>query len=426
MGGAQIITRLSRLCTTVVLSRMLDPKDFGMAAIVLTVYECVSLFSRNGIAAAVVQAEESQSKAVAQAAWALTWIVCASLSLIQIAIAIPVALAYHNVKLALPIALMGVIYLAGPFSTIQFAFLQREGRLGRIAMVGTAQVVVDNLLTAVFAALGFGMWAIVLPKILVAPIWLFFIRYGHDWRPAPLKTLALPPGWRDILRFSRHVVGVELLTTVQANLDNLIVGYCLGLHALGVYYFAFNAGLGVTLGLVNAFGIAVYPHLCQARGDQTLLARRFREARRTLGLITVPLVLLQVAMAPLYVPIVFGDKWTPAIPVLMMICLSAIARPFANTTSSLLRALGRPDVELRWQLALTVFLIAGLLLGSRAGILGVAIAVFVVQTLVLGVYSLVAPRPFVGPVPAKPSLTRRRPVEDHPDAPPTSTLAQQL
>jgi teichuronic acid exporter len=402
MGLAQLAIRLSRLVTTVILARLLPMGDYGLAAVVLTVYEIVALFTRNGISAKVVQASPDDVEVVARTAHTLTWIACSGLFVAQLLIALPVAWLYQDDSLALPVALMGLIYLATPLCNIQAAFLQREGRLGRVALTGAVQVITDNVLTAVFAALGLGMWAIILPKLLVAPIWVIGIRTAHAWRPQRGWSLE---GWRDIVRFSRNVLGVEMMTTLQANVDNLIVGSCLGVEALGIYYFAFNAGLGITLGLVNSFGVAVYPHLCEARAEPALLTARYRNSLRTLGGIVVPLVLLQVVLAPVYVPIVFGAKWAPSIPVLMLICLSALPRPFAATCSQLLKAVGRPDIELRWQVALTVLLVAGLLIGTQWGILGAASAVLLVQGGVLTAYVWHAPRRFVGASALMPRMT---------------------
>ncbi len=392
MGGAQMAIRITRLLTTIVLTRLLSPADYGLAAVVLTIYEVVALFTRNGITARVVQAGAAELEQTAHTALTLTWIVCGLLVVVQAAVAVPVALFYQDMRLAWPIGLMGLIYLATPLCAIQTAMLQREGRLGRIAVTGAVQVMADNALTAVFALCGLGMWAIILPKLIVAPIWTIGIRTGHAWRPGRGWSLA---GWRVIAAFSRDVVGVELLTTVQANIDNLIVGAVLGVDALGLYYFAFNAGLGITLGLVNAFGSAVFPHLCEVSGDPARLAARYRASLRAMGGLVVPLILAQVLLAPIYVPLVFGARWVPAVPVLMLICLSALPRPFAVACSQLLKAVGRPGIELRWQAGVTVTLVAGLLLGCRFGVAGVAVAVLVVQGAMLSAYVRYAPRPFL-------------------------------
>jgi len=392
MGSAQLAIRFSRLAATILLSRLLLPQDYGIAALVLTVYEFISLFTRNGISAKVVQASVEDLPVVAMTAYHMTWVLCLGLMVVQLLVAVPVALFYDNMSLALPIAAMSLIYLASPLSNIQSAFQQREGRLGRIALAGAVQVVVDNILTAIFAVSGFGLWAIILPKILVAPIWIGFVRFGHSWRPKKIAGVSRFHGWQDIARFSRNVMGVELLTTFQANVDNLLVGYFLGLHALGIYYFAFNGGLGITLGLISASDVAVYPHLCQVRDNPAALADRFAKTRRTISFTVLPLIIAQVALAPIYVPIVFGQKWVEAVPVLMLICLSAIMRPFASLCSQLLKALGRPGIELKWQLGNTALLMVALVIGAQFNILAVAAAVFVVQSLVLGAFAYFIPR----------------------------------
>jgi len=386
LGGAQLAIRISRLIATIMLSRLLLPEQFGLAAVVLTVYELVAIFTRNGISAKVVQVSAEELPVVAMTAYRMTWLVCLGLMFIQILAAWPIAWFYNNSTIAWPIAAMGVIYLATPLCNIQAALQQREGQLGRFALANAVQVITDNVLTVILAFMGFGMWAIILPKIIVAPIWVIFIRYGHAWRPQPDISPSAFHGWRDIARFSRGVLGVELLTTLQANMDNMLVGYFLGMHALGIYYFAFNSGLGITLGLINAAGVAVYPHLCEVRHDREALAKRFANIVKTMGVLLVPAILVQAGLAFYYVPIVFGKQWIEAVPALSLICLSALSRPFANVCSQLLKAVGRPEVELRWQIALTLVLGISLILAAQFNILAVAFAVFVVQTVVLSAF----------------------------------------
>jgi teichuronic acid exporter len=106
----------------------------------------------------------------------------------------------------------------------------------------------------------------------------------------------------------------------------------------------------------------------------------------------VGLILLQTAAAPLYVPIIFGHKWIEAIPVLCIICLSALARPFAALCSQLLKAIGAPQIEFRWQIMNTVAIVIAVLIGSSISIVAVATAVFIVQTIILGLFAYLVPR----------------------------------
>ncbi len=87
------------------------------------------------------------------------------------------------------------------------------------------------------------------------------------------------------------------------------------------------------------------------------------------------MVLLQSSLAPIYVPIVFGDKWINAIPVLMLICLSAIPCIFVNSASQLLLAVNKPEIDLIWNILFTGLLAIALFLGVFWQSQGVAAAV---------------------------------------------------
>lgn len=391
MGVGEVGIRVSRLLATVLLARLLTAEDYGLAAIVLMSTDFVRVFTRNGIADKLVQADEAEIGSLCQTAWCLNWLIGGGLFLIQLGGSFLVAQFYGNPRLVLPIMLVGATYLIYPLAMVQTALVRRQNRLRIFSLTNLAQVVADNLLTAVLALLGFGMWAIVLPKLLVAPVWVVMMLHYERWRPRWQFTLRY---WRRILGFGSRILGVELLNTFRENVDYLLIGRLIGMKALGVYYFAFNAGLGLSLSVINALGISVYSDLCDVRPEPGMLRGRFDQNLVTIAKVIVPLVVLQASLAPLYVPLVFGRQWVVAgaVPILITICISALSRPFANASSMLFRAVGLPQVDLLWNLVFTVVLTLGVAVGTRGGGLGVAVAVAVVHLGLQPVYVLLGRR----------------------------------
>jgi O-antigen/teichoic acid export membrane protein len=194
--------------------------------------------------------------------------------------------------------------------------------------------------------------------------------------------------WQEVVSYARNILGVELLNKLRANLDYLIIGRFLGVQALGIYYFAFNAGLGISMNVINTMTWSLYPHLCAARGNVKQLRERYFSSLKTFALIVFPLVLLQSSLAPFYVPIIFGQKWITAIPVLIVICLSAIPRPFADGASMLLNSVDKSHINLYWNLIFTVIFTISLLVAVKWGIFWVAVAVFMAHILALPLYSI--------------------------------------
>ena len=389
LGISGAVIRITRLVATVVLARFLTKDEYGLAAIVLSVNDLLRVFVRTGIGTRLVQAKAEKIEQLAQSAYWLNWTISIALFVIQCIAAFPIAWFYHNEKLILPICATAISLLLIPHGLVQAALIQRENRLKALAFVRMVQFSADNVLALIFAIAGLGMWAIILPKLFVSPIWVYIMLKNHSWRP---KLKFTTVGWGDLLRFGRSVLGVELLNNLRSNLDYLIVGRFLGIEALGIYYFAFNAGLGISFGIIVSIKAALLPHLCDARENLELFKQRYYSSMKIIALVIVPLVLLQSTLAPFYVPIIFGSEWISAIPVLILICLSAIPRPFADSASQLLIAVDKPQIDLYWNVIFTTLFALSLLIGVYWQSIGVAATVLVVHAVCLPLFTIWATR----------------------------------
>jgi teichuronic acid exporter len=383
LGLSEILIRISRLATTVVMARWLTDYDYGLVALVMTTNEFVNVFTRNGIFDKLIQAKEEDIEELSQTAYYLNWFVCGGLFLIQSLVAFPMSWIYKDSQIILPICVMGFVYLMLPMGLIQAARSQRENRLHVSALANAVQISTDNILTMILAWQGFGMWAIVLPKLIVAPIWVIVHRSNHPWRSTKSFTLHR---WQEIIHFGRSILGIQMLATLRNNLDYLIAGHFLGIKALGLYYFAFNAGLGISLSFITAVDAALYPHLCEARDSPAQFRDRYLQSFQSITKIIIPIVVAQVLLAPIYVPLVFGQKWIPAIPILILICLSAIPRPYANAASKALWAMDKPSWDLIWNVLFTIIFAIAICVGAIWQITGVAAAVMIVHLVAIPIF----------------------------------------
>ncbi|MBU7583567.1 MAG: lipopolysaccharide biosynthesis protein [Nostoc sp. TH1S01] len=391
MGAAELVIRVFRLVTTVILARFLSPEDYGLAAIVLMTYEFIRVFTRNGIADKIIQADASEVEDLCRTAYGLNWLIAGVLLIVQCLASLAIAKFYNNSQLILPICLIAITYLIYPLGMVQTALIRRENRLNILALITSVQVSTDNVLTAILALSGMGMWAIVLPKFLVAPIWIILAFKYHPWRMT--QSLSFAKG-RQITSFGSRVLGIELLSIFRENVDYLLIGRFVGVQALGVYYFAFNAGLGLSLSVINAIRVSLFSDLCDLNSQASLFAQRYMQSLRKIAVIIVPLVIFQSSLAPFYVPLVFGNQWVErgALPILILICCSALSRPFADAASLMFRAFGQPQIELRWNLIFTVCLATAIWIGTQWGILGAAIAVMTTHLTLQPLYTLWATR----------------------------------
>lgn len=374
MVSAEIANRIIRLLSTVVLARMFSPQDYGLMAVIYTISDFFQVFTlRGGVGAKIIQADERDLNAICTTAYWLNWIVCGSLFAIQCAIAILLPYFAYDPHLTLPLCLLSLTYLAYPLFIMPLILLERENRLKSAAVCNVVASLVTTVLIATFVLLGMGIWAIVWAILLTAPVWIILTRKFHPWRP-PLRFSL--ERWPDVLSFGSNLLINDLLIKVRSNIDYLIVGKYLGVEALGMYYFAFNGGSGITLGILNTFMSPLYPYICAVKNDYRQFKQRYFSSLKKVSIILVPIVLLQASLAPIYVPIIFGQKWNSAIPVLILICLSVIPAIYSWAALLLLNAIAKTHISLYISMTSTTIFIISILAVVRHGIIWVAIAVF--------------------------------------------------
>lgn len=378
LGAAELANRIFRLGTTVTLARMFMPHDYGLLALLYTVQSFADVFTSGvGIGAKIIQVEELQLKWICNTSYWMNWILCLAIFLIQCLLSLPIAWIYDDSRLILPICVLGIKYLLIPVFKVQSSLIKRENRLKIFALANAAQSIVSNLITISLALLGMGIWSVVWATVL-SMIPLIMINYrSHSWRPPSSFQLTQ---WKNIAGFSIDILSVRLLDKLRLNLDYLIVGRFLGVDALGLYFFAFNAGIGISQNVINILVSSLFPYLCEVRESIHQVKQRYFSSLRMIILVVVPIVLLQSFSAPFYVPIIFGSRWNDAIPILRLVCLSAIPLAVSFSVTQLLNALNKTRLNLIWNSFYTVVFAIVILIVSKIGLMALAIAVLLTQT----------------------------------------------
>lgn len=380
LGLGEIIVRISRLCTAVVLARMLSPIEFGIAATAITCFELIRILANNGLGQMVIRAQEEELEATCNRAQQLIWLICTGMAVLQLAAGVAMTLYTGRQELLGLIACLSAVFLLMPPGMVQSWLLQREQRMGTVAAILTTQIAIDNVITGILAFSGFGFWSIVLPKVLTAPVWTIGVRRARPWKKN--AAAGLVPA-RAMWRYSAPILASEILIAVRYNVDKLLVAAILGIEAMGIYYFAFSAGYGLTIVLTGALVSASFPHLADPTLTREQLLQRFDHAVSRLVVPICALISLQAMAITIYVPVLFGAKWEPYVPLVAVLCVSAVTKPCFDLASQLLRAAGMTKRELKGSFFFTAMLLIPFAIALRLGGLMPGVMVIAVVTITL-------------------------------------------
>lgn len=372
-GSAELAVRLVRLGVVIIIARQLAPDIVGVAALALSLFELIRVLTNIGVGQQIIRAEASDLDALCNSARILFWQWCALVALVQLAVAAVLGLVFDQMLAAAMLAVLALVYAWMPGGLVPCYLLMREGRAGATARTAAIQTIADHLLTALLLLIWQSPWALVLPKLLTAPIWLVLTRRARPWTPVPAAGLV---PLRRLMGFGLSVLATDMMVAMRGQLDKLIIAATLGVSALGTYYFAFNAGIGILSSLVTAFGTVSLPMLCKAAPGAER-AQRLRLVIVMALAVFVPVIAAQSLLAALYVPLIFGSHWAHAAPLIAILCLAGLPMLALTLSTAWLRAEGRPHVDALAGTCGTLAALAGLWIGAGLGSLALAAALWV-------------------------------------------------
>ncbi|MGV6839311.1 MAG: oligosaccharide flippase family protein [Planktomarina sp.] len=371
-AASEVASKASRLFVVIVVARLLDPASIGLAAAAMAASDILKSLTDTGTVQRIIAAKEADLEATCNTAHRIFWSWSFGLFVLQVTVGAVLFALGGSLFLFTLIVVLAAEYLFMPGGLVNVALAMRDGKLKQTAAIAGAQVVGANFFTVILVLIWPNALALVLPRLLSAPIWLIAVRRLRPW--AKDKTAGYAP-LMPFIKYGWAVLGVEVVKATRLQIDKLLVGALMGAEALGIYFLAFNAGLGLATSFSFAFSNVVFPHLIQATDRIKALRQAILLA---MGLIA-PIVVLQALLAPVYVPILFGEKWTFMSDIVSILCLAAIPALLWAAVEQHLRAQNRPQVGFWMTAGMTIAIVLNTLILAPHGLLALAIGYLVVM-----------------------------------------------
>ena len=171
------------------------------------------------------------------------------------------------------------------------------------------------------------------------------------WRPTFVFDI---PSLRESLLPGFKIVSTEVIGFAEDQAPRLLIGSVSGSVVLGYYAFATRMRYAIQDILCNPSLAVLYPAMTQLKGErdkQTVILGYVIEAT---GWVILPVVALAAYEAPLYVPLLLGEKWNDAIPVLQAFILGGAGLPIIITVREALRAYNKIGSFMKVQIPVVV------------------------------------------------------------------------
>jgi O-antigen/teichoic acid export membrane protein len=156
---------------------------------------------------------------------------------------------------------------------------------------------------------GFGVWALVIQRIVAEVVSVVLSRASYRWTPG-LKFR------REILHRNFGLSGSltvnQLIVMLMLRLQELVIGAVIGLAAVGIYRTAWRTVELISNGAIRPFTTVAVQTLSRVKDDREQLGRAYHWMISKGAAVALPALVGFAVVAPLAVPTVFGDKWAEA------------------------------------------------------------------------------------------------------------------
>ncbi|MDM7830690.1 lipopolysaccharide biosynthesis protein [Cellulomonas edaphi] len=366
--GLGLVARLViQLSSVVVLARLLDPRDYGIVAMVLAIAGIGDTLRDFGLSSAAIQARDLTRAQRSNLFWTNTAIGLV-LALAMFAMAEPIA-AFYDEPTLVPIArAIALTFLLNGMMTQFRADLVRSMRFRSVAQIDVIAPATALLGAVGLALAGAGHWALVAQQLVQAVVALVGFALAAHWVPRWFDRRA---PMRHLYTFGGGLLGSQLIGYLANNVDSLVIGHRFGAVPLGIYNRAFQLLMN-PLNQVRAPSTTVaLPVLTRARKPEQFDSI-VRNGQLVLAYpITIGLALLAGVAEPT-VAIVLGPKWAEVPPVLRLLAVAGIFQTLAYVGYWVYLARGLTRQLLQYTLMSAAIRIVCVVGGSAWGIVGVA------------------------------------------------------
>ena len=377
-------------------TQIVSPGELGLFYIMMLALGFLRIFADGGFTLAIFHRQTISSEELSSVYW-LTVAIGVAMYVGMAAVGAPLlALVYGEPRLHKLIAYGALSFVMVPFGLLFSALLRKELHFDLVAKIEVAAALAGLAAMVIGALSGFGLLALVAGLL-----------SGNAVRTALFVTLGASRWWPErrlsfgaagyFVRFGSFQIGERVTNYLASRSDQMLISAFLGAEALAFYALAWNLVVDpifrINPIITRVFGAL----LAKVQSEPARLKRGFLSLIEIVALINLPLVAGIAAIAPLIVPLVFGEAWTPTVPLMQILAWVGAAKAIANPSGALVVAWGRADLAFRLSVIVALCQLPVLTLAVQSGsvrIVAITIAIF--QLFVLGGLYRLLYRPILG------------------------------
>lgn len=313
------------LISSIILARLLMPEDFGIVALSMAVYAFVRMIREFGFGVALIQNQEA-TKAYYDTAWTLQ-VIFSTLAALLLLTAVPFAASFYDYPKITPVlyVLALICFLTG-FENIGVIDFQKYMTFEKVFYLQVIPKIFSFAGTVGLAFYLRNYWALVIGMLINKSVSLCMGYMLQQYRPR-FKLEA----WRQLMGFSSWLMANNLITYLNRHGQNILLAKVGGAPLVGLVTVATEFASIVSNEVIQPINTAAYPGYSKVSHDTEKLQKTFSQVFEGIAMIAIPCATGIAVLAPIFVPVVLGQKWIEAIALIPSIAFASVLMSLMST-----------------------------------------------------------------------------------------------
>jgi O-antigen/teichoic acid export membrane protein len=367
--SSRAVLPLLSLVANILVARWLDPEDFALVALAGVFLAMLTVLCELGLDAAIIQFKDVSDAELNTVFWLVLG--AAGLAYAGLWAAAPIIAGFFaNPALTLVLRVLGLPALLTVLRMVPESLLRKQLRLDLLSIAEVAAAGAAVPLTVALAWRGAGVWALVSGTAATWLVQCVLLFAFSGWRPG---RLGFRHSFGALFRYGGAVFGSRLFWAAYTSSDRAVLGRLAGDVPLGFYVIASQIALIPVEKVSTLVNQIAGPVLAAVQGDLEAMRACLARSIRIVAWITFPMCVGALLVAEDAIQVALTEKWTPAAPIVRVLCVYALVRSLTVLFPPVLLAAYRANFLVRYNLAMLAIMPLGFVAGAWwGGAVGVA------------------------------------------------------
>jgi len=345
-------TMLLQLAVSLTILRLLNPAIMGVIAIPTAFLAVAIVIADSGFSQALIR-KGTPTADDYKSVFAFNVGVALVLYGVLVALAGSIARFYDMPEIT---RIAPVFFLQLPLSAacaIQNTIFVRTFRFALLSKVTFASWFIAGMVAIGLALAGFGIWCIVVQRVLQASVRALLLWWLSDWRPCG-KCSRRP--LREMAPYSFSLLATDFISTLYNKVPQIFLGKLYPQETLGSYEQAVKLKDQPATSAMQAVQNVTFPALAKIKDDAPKLAESYRQIVMVVAYAMFPVMLGLSAIAEDMFAVFLGGEWMATVPYFEAMCLVGLFTPLAMIAYNVLKTLSDGRVVVRLEVVKRVLM----------------------------------------------------------------------